>query len=1049
MTKEMKSTKYLPFVGAVIVLVLGGIDYLSGTEISFSIFYLLPIYLVARYTRKKYGVLISVLSAITWLVADMAGDVQYSHAVIPVWNAIMRLGVFLLVTHYVAMLKELNEGLEQKIEERTTALRESEERYRLLFDRMMDGVYRSTHEGRFVEINDAMVKMFGYASKEEMLKVDIKKELYFAPEDRESLFLDTGQEKIEIFRMRRKDGSEIWVEDHGRYIHDEKGNVIFHEGILRDVTERVRAEDALLRSEANLRRAQQIGKIGRWYVDLEKNTLEWSEEVFKIFSQDSKTFIPTNEKFLELVHPDDRNIVRKTFEESISQGKRYEIEHRIILPDGSERVLYEQAEIVKDSQGKSVAMEGVVQDITERKQAEIAVRESEERFRLVAEQTGQLIYDYDIASGEIRWEGAIERLTGYQPQEFNTFNIHRWEEHIHPEDAPHAVQMLDESMKTHLPYHVEYRFRRKEGTYFTVEDNGIFLYNSNGNAYRMIGTMNDITERKRAEQLQNAVYRIAEAAGSSKTLNDLFREVHKIIGQVMSAGNFYIALYDAATESLSFPYFVDEVDLQPPTSGAVGKGLTAYVLRTGKSLLCDEKLSEHLARTGEAELVGSPSAIWLGVPLIVEGEPIGAMVVQDYANPKAYSETELQMLEFVSSEVARAIDRKRTEEKLHEREEQLRQAQKMESIGTLAGGVAHDFNNILGIILAYTSVLKQSKADEAKRQQSIETIEKMVHRGASLVKQLLTFARKTDVLLESVKVNDLIIELHKLLVETFPKTITFSLELAKNLPSIIGDRNQLHQALLNLCLNARDAMPKGGMLSLSSALVSGDELKKRFPDIQEGNFILVTIADTGMGMDETTKRRIFEPFFSTKERGKGTGLGLAVVYGIVQSHRGFINVRSAVGRGTAFELYFPVQMEEVIITESEQKSIETIEGGTETILLVEDEEMLLEFVRQLLEGKGYKTIVARDGEEAVTQYQLYRDEISLVLTDVGLPKMSGLEEFLELKAINPGVKVIFASGYIDPHLRSEMQKHAAKDFIQKPYNPEEVLKKIREVLDGK
>lgn len=1027
---------------------LGVVDHLTGSEISFSIFYLLPIYLVARYNGRIYGGVISAFSTIVWFVADVTGGATYTHSAIPMWNAVMRLGVFLLVTHYVAMLKELNEELEKKIEERTKALKESEERYRSLFDRMMDGVYRSTHEGRFVEVNDAMVKMFGYASKEEMLKIDIKRELYFAPTDRDSLFLDTGQEKIEIFRMRRKDGSEIWVEDHGQYVHDEQGRVIFHEGILRDVTERVHAEQALLRSEANLRRAQQIGKIGRWYLDLEKNILEWSEEVYAMFGRDPKTFTPSNEAFLNSVHPEDRNAVIAASQGSIKTGNRYEIEYRVLLPDGSERVMFQQAEIVKDSQGKSIAMVGVIQDITERKRAELAVRESEERFRMIAEQTGQLIYDYDLATGAIQWEGAIERLTGYQPSEFRTFNIQRWEEHIHPDDAQYAVLALDKSMKSRSVYHVEYRFRKKDGSYFMVEDNGIFLYDKSGKAYRMLGAMNDITERKRAEQLQNAVYHIAEAAASSKTLNELFREVHRIVGRVMSANNFYIALYDSTNDTLTFPYFVDEVDVQPPLSEPVGRGLTAYVLRTGKSLLCDEKRSEELARTGEAELVGAPSAIWLGVPLIVEGKTIGVMVVQHYSDPKAYSENEKQILEFVSSEVARAIDRKRAEERLSESEERLRQAQKMEGIGTLAGGVAHDFNNILGIILAYTTVLKQDKADSAKRKQSIETIEKMVQRGASLVKQLLTFARKTDVLLESVKVNDVVIELHKLLSETFPKTITFSLDLAPDLPTIIGDRNQLHQALLNLTINARDAMPKGGTLTLKTSFVKSSDIKKRFPDVQEGKYVVISVGDTGMGMDEATKKRIFEPFFSTKERGKGTGLGLAVVYGIVQSHLGFIDVKSAVGVGTTFELYFPVQMETVISDEAQQASVNEIKGGNETLLLVEDEEMLLEIVQQLVESKGYKTIVARDGEEAIERYKQHQNEIALVLTDVGLPKIGGFEEFLALKEINPEVKVIFASGYYDPHLRNEMQKHNAKDFIQKPYNPDEILKKIRDALDN-
>ncbi|MEK6571246.1 MAG: PAS domain S-box protein, partial [Bacteroidota bacterium] len=400
----------------------------------------------------------------------------------------------------------------------------------------------------------------------------------------------------------------------------------------------------------------------------------------------------------------------------------------------------------------------------------------------------------------------------------------------------------------------------------------------------------------------------------------------------------------------------------------------------------------------------------------------------------------------------RGIMRDVTEQK--QLEQQLIQSQKMESIGTLAGGIAHDFNNILAIILGYASLLKrrflpllgdQPTDGQAKLYHSIEEIDKAVQRGARLVQQLLTFARKTDVLFESVNVNSTIEELAKMLVETFPKTITFSLNLDKVTPPIVADVSQLQLALLNLSVNARDAMPDGGTLSIATSTVTNGAVRQRFPEASAEKYVLISVADTGTGMDETTRIRIFEPFFTTKERGKGTGLGLAVVYGIVKNHNRFIDVESELGRSTVFSLYLPVCQKTHRFVE--KQAPEEIPGGSETLLVVEDEETLLKLLQDLLQEKGYRVLAAKNGIEAVEKYKKRQDKIALVLTDLGLPILSGWDAFRQMKEINPKVKVIIASGYLDPNAKSELLKHGAKDFVQKPYEPNEILEKIREVLD--
>ena len=391
--------------------------------------------------------------------------------------------------------------------------------------------------------------------------------------------------------------------------------------------------------------------------------------------------------------------------------------------------------------------------------------------------------------------------------------------------------------------------------------------------------------------------------------------------------------------------------------------------------------------------------------------------------------------------VARDVtDRKRLED-------QYRHAQKMESLGTLAGGIAHDFNNILAIILGHASLIPRNQGNPAKQTVNIDSVIQASHRGAALVRQLLTFASKSDVLFESVQLNEVVSETTRLLGETFPKTITVRLQLEQSLPPIIADPNQLHQLLLNLCINARDAMPKGGTLSITTTFVGRERLPGHFPNVGSRTYIVLQVSDTGQGMDQATKHRIFEPFFTTKEKGKGTGLGLATVYGILESHGGFVDVDSEVGVGSTFHVYFPTQLISEETSDPQQASLDDVPGGAETILIVEDEVMLQEMLKTILVAKGYQVLTASDGIEALEVYSLHREEIGLVIADIGLPRLAGSEVFLRLKQNNPAIKVILASGFLEPALKAEMIKAGAKEIIQKPYQPNDFLRSVRKALD--
>ena len=702
-------------------------------------------------------------------------------------------------------------------------------------------------------------------------------------------------------------------------------------------------------------------------------------------------------------------------------------------------------------------------------------------------------------------------------------------------------------------WHGEWTARKKEGREFPLDVWLSPLRNDEGEPTAFVAVARDLTERKQAERIQTATYRIAAAVSTTDNLYDLYRAIHEIVGELMPAQNFYIAVLDDGSGLLSFPYFVDEHD-RTPVPRAAGMGLTEYVIRTGEPLLASPEVFQEMVDGGLVETLGTQSLDWLGVPLSTSGQTRGALVVQSYSEGVRFRREHYEILAFVSTQIAMAIERKRSEEAVRESgallhtvfesmpfelwvcgtdgryvmqnptsvarwgnqvgklpsetgidpavlqlwkenntrafngeivtgerqyneggriihvynvitpirqdgavrgimgmnmditdrknlEQQLLQSQKLESLGTLAGGIAHDFNNILGIIMGHASLLKEVTGNPAKLGRSAAAIEKAAIRGAALVRQILTLARKTSVMIEQVNLNEIASELGRMIEETFPRSIAITLDLASDLPSVDGDRTQLHQTLLNLCVNARDAMPSGGSLSITT-----ERIRDRGQGGDRGWFARLTVADTGSGMDETTKRRIFEPFFTTKEPGRGTGLGLSVVYGIVESHGGFISVDSAPGEGTRFTLDFPLPHSAAVNDPATRVAEVSRTGGTETLLVVEDEEMLSELLKASLDALGYTVITAPNGDQALSIYESLGEEIAVVISDLGLPGMSGRDLFLKIRALRPEARVVIATGYLDPGTRTELLALGAKGFIQKPYLPDEVALAVRAAL---
>ncbi|MDP2993224.1 MAG: response regulator, partial [Deltaproteobacteria bacterium] len=380
-------------------------------------------------------------------------------------------------------------------------------------------------------------------------------------------------------------------------------------------------------------------------------------------------------------------------------------------------------------------------------------------------------------------------------------------------------------------------------------------------------------------------------------------------------------------------------------------------------------------------------------------------------------------------------------------EQQLMQAQKMESIGVLAGGIAHDFNNLLSGILGYASLLKTKTQVGDSLYKYADTIEQSAVKAARLTQQLLTFSRGDKFRTETVNLNTIAEETLQLLERTIDRSIQIHKEFSPDIWAIEADPSQMEQVLLNICINARDAMPTGGVLKIKTENTAlEEEPLADYPETASGNYAKITISDTGTGIARDIQHKIFDPFFSTKDKRKGTGLGLSVVYGVVKNHGGFINLNSEPMKGTTFEIYIPASTKIAASSDSDAPVKES-RGGHENILLVDDEEVVRDLGKEVLESYGYKVIPASDGIEAISIYEKQKDGIDLIILDMIMPRMGGIETFERLQAVNPAVKVIVSSGYSsDEHYQAVLQK-GAKGFIQKPYKIDELTGMVRQVLD--
>ncbi len=541
-------------------------------------------------------------------------------------------------------------------------------------------------------------------------------------------------------------------------------------------------------------------------------------------------------------------------------------------------------------------------------------------------------------------------------------------------------------------------------------------------------------EKVKAEKTKYTLYKISESVTLSQDLYSLYDSIKEALSDIINTDNFYIALVDEIKDLAEFVYFSDDKDYDPYIYNVSRSGtLTARVLQSSKPIMLFKEDLEEIYNENRGILIGTKPLVWLGVPLKLQNKMIGVMAVQSYTNPDLYNEVDLSLLETVSRQVALSIEVKRMEDIEKKIQEKLQNTQKMESIGRLAGGVAHEFNNIMTGIMGYAELLKlRFKDRDTFEGEAADIIISSIDRASNLTKQLLGFARKGKFNPRNININEVIIENLKIMEKAFSTNVVVKTNFCENLPKIEGDTVQFEQVFMNLLINASDAMPNGGNILLKTEIVKINELNHlKFPELEIGDYVKITISDTGLGIPKNILNKIFDPFFSTKGMDKGTGLGLATVYGIVKNHQGMIQVESELGMGTNFYIFLP-SVTNGNGEDSVEEKIDLIRAKG-VVFVIDDEEHIRSFADKALKYIGFSVLSAEDSLEALSIYKENHSEIDVVLLDLIMPNVSGYEVFRKIRTINPDAQVILMSGYSEYEGASELIEEGALEFIQKPF----------------
>jgi len=853
----------------------------------------------------------------------------------------------------------------------TAALRESKDQLRTLINAVPDSICIKDGEGRWLETNDANLGLFGLKEADYRGKKDVEL-IPFNPSCREA-FLQCEQSDGVAWERGRPDRYDEVIPgpDGEERIFDvvkiptfeKNGNrkALFVVG--RDITERVRSEEKIIRAVQAWQATFDATNDAIFVLDRDHQVLQANRAAERLFRRKCEKII--GRPCWEIVHGTDKPISGCPFVRMKKSLHREVMD--LAIGENWFRVV---ADPVKDENGKITGAVHTVSDITERKQAEEALRESEEKYRLISENASDVVWVMDFSGRFSYFSPSVERLSGFTPGEMLEMPL---KQTMSEASASKVMGILAEQLA--LPENkrkefiqLELQHRTKAGVFIDVEVVATWQKDPRtGRVIAVQGTTRDISDRKRAEMaLKEANIQLSTTLDA---LPDIFFEVDREGTILDFRTSREELLYVSPDEFMGKKM----AQILPPEAAAVIESALSRASKAGRDLQAEER------------------------------------------------EIKLRM--------------------------QLNQAQKMESVGRLAGGVAHDLNNLLTPILGYGDMLLDQCEPSDSRRASVKKIVQASLRARDIVQQLLAFSRKQTIEMKPVDLNKVLTGFEKLLRRTIREDIAIELLLAPSLPFVRADVGQMEQVVMNLAVNAQDAMPDGGILTLETTVTELDEAAAAtHQGIEPGRYVMLSAADTGQGMDAETIAHIFEPFFTTKDVGKGTGLGLASVYGIVKQHGGGIWVYSEPNRGTTFKVYLPAAGD---LNSSEKDITDPFETlrGDETILLVEDNKQVRTLALTVLQQQGYTVLPSASGEEALNLMASYDGQIHLLLTDVVMPGMNGRDLSDRITAHYPELKVLYMSGYSESVIAHRGVLEAGVHFIQKPFSLKDLTSGVRKALD--
>ena len=890
------------------------------------------------------------------------------------------------------------------------ALRDAEEKYRDMFEGALEGIFRISLEGKPLAANPALARMLGFDSPREFMAevADTGRQVWMEPDGR-SQYLQR-LEQYDVVReyecqFKRVDGHAIWVSVNGRKVYGKDGRALYTEGFIEDVTERKRMQDALRRSEEKFARAFRgspaamlVAKIesgGHRIIDVneafERATGYPREDVLGHFAQEFALFSDPGE-----------------FEEYLTQlgerGRIRNLEFHFRRRSGDIGTGLISAESIELDGQPSIIVSTI--DITEQKAAERDRRQSERRYQSLfnSMQEGVALHKLIRSGGApenyilLDVNRRFEELLGMRREQV----VNRLGTDVYAAEAAPFLKEYASVVEGGMPLQLE--------TYFPPMDKH-FIVSVTAIEEDLFATIFfDITEQKRtqeryqliSENTADVIWMWDVEAGRCVYVSP---SVEQLRG--FSPAETMAQSLDQAMPGDSYRIIAAEL-----------QRCRAAVESGDESARIQKNEIEFLRKDGTTV----PTATVTRLVSDVRGK-----------------------VRYVTGVTRDITDLKRAEAEKARIEDELRQSQKLESVGRLAAGVAHDFNNLLTVINGYSRLLLGSlKADDPLRG-GLEEIHKAGERAAALIQQLLAFSRKQILQPRVLDLNRVVEGMRPMLVRLMGEDVELCVQLHAEPTTICADPHQLEQVLMNLAVNSRDAMPDGGRFSIETGFVEWDESQAQLhPGAHAGPYVMLAVSDTGEGMSEETRGHIFEPFFTTKEVGRGTGLGLSTIHGIVEQSGGYVEVASEPGKGTTFKIYLPGAVDPRADSVAQEAVLAM--GGKETVLVVEDQAAVREYAAAALESYGYRTILAASAEEALALCQREGQRIDLILADVVMPGLSGRELADRLKQRGQEIKVLFMSGYTDDTIVHHGVQRKEAQFIQKPFAPEQLAVKVREVL---